>query len=64
VAESYRQLNDEGRHVFAALSLRLTSEGEVLKEGLAELQSRADDIDSGRVRFVDGEDFLCRLRVT
>ena len=61
VAESYAELNDEERHEFVALVASSGAE-EVSKEWLEELDSRADDIDSGRVQLVDGEDVIRRLR--
>ena len=61
VAESYSGFNDEERYEFAALVAPLDVE-EVSGEWLTELHSRADDIDSGRVQLVEGEDVMHRLR--
>ena len=61
VAESYGQLNDEERHEFATL-VAPVDESEVSEEWVAELRSRADDSDSGRVQLVDGDDVMRRLR--
>jgi len=61
VAESYANLNDEERHEFAALVAPI-DEGEVTQEWIGELNSRAGDIDSGRVQLIDGEDVIRRLR--
>ena len=61
IAESYGKLTHEERHEFVAL-LSSVDEGEVSQEWVAELRSRADDIDSGRVQLVDGEDVMRRLR--
>ena len=61
VAESYAKFSDEERHEFAALVAPI-DEGVVTREWIAELQNRADDIDSGRVKLMDGEDVMRRLR--
>ncbi len=61
VAESYGKLNDEERHEFAAL-VAPVDESEVSEEWVAELRGRADDIDSGRVQLVDGDEVMRRLR--
>ena len=60
LAESYAELSSEERHEFARL-VAPVDESEVSQEWRKELHSRADDIDSGRVQLVDGEDFLRRL---
>ncbi len=60
LAESYTELSPEERSEF--LSLVAPDDGaELSGEWLTELRSRADDIDSGRVQLMDGEDFLRRL---
>jgi hypothetical protein len=61
VAESYSEFNADERYEFAALVAPLDAE-EVNDEWLIELHSRADDIDSGRVQLIDGEDVMRRLR--
>ena len=61
LAESYAELSDEERHEFVRL-VAPVDESEVSREWCEELHSRADDIDSGRVKLIDGEDFLRRLR--
>jgi hypothetical protein len=61
VAAGYAELNDEERHEFVAL-VAPSDDEEVSQEWLKELDSRADDIDSGRVQLIDGDDFLRRLR--
>jgi len=61
IAESYQKLNHEERHDFAVLVAPI-DEGEVTQEWVAELRSRADDIDSGKVQLVDGEEVMRRLR--
>lgn len=61
VADRYQQLTHEERCEFAEL-IASSREDEVSDEWKAELRSRADDIDSGRVKLVDGDDFLKRLR--
>ena len=60
LAESYWQLSDEERRSFAELVAPL-DRSEHSPEWLAEIRSRADDIDSGKVKLVDGDDFLRRL---
>lgn len=61
VADRYQQLTHDERCEFAEL-IASSREDEVSDEWKAELRSRADDIDSGRVQLVDGDDFLKRLR--
>ena len=61
LAESYAELSDEERHEFVSL-VAPVDENEVSQEWCEELRNRADDIDSGRVQLVDGEDVLRRLR--
>lgn len=61
LAESYQKLSHEERHRFAELVAPVDA-GEVSEEWLAEIRSRADDIDSGKVKLVDGEDFLRRFK--
>ena len=61
LAETYTNLNSEERHEFATLVAPI-DDSEVSQEWVAELNSRADDIDSGRVKLIDGEDFMRRLR--
>lgn len=60
LAESYAGLSEEEQSEFFSL-LATGGDGEVSAEWVSELRSRADDIDSGRVQLVDGEDFLRRL---
>ena len=60
LAEGYAELSSEERHEFVSL-VAPVDESEVSQEWREELHSRADDIDSGRVKLVDGEDFLRRL---
>lgn len=60
LAEKFAGLSAEERSEF--LSLVVPDDGgEVGDEWIAELRGRADDIDSGRVQLIDGEDFLRRL---
>jgi hypothetical protein len=61
IAEIYSGFNADERYEFAALVAPLDAE-EVSDEWLTELHSRADDIDSGRVQLVEGEDVMHRLR--
>jgi hypothetical protein len=61
LAESYAELSSEERHEFVSLVAPVDG-SEVSQEWREELHSRADDIDSGRVQLVDGEDVLRRLR--
>jgi hypothetical protein len=61
LAESYAELSADERHEFASL-VAPVDDGDLSTEWLTELRSRADDIDSGRVKLVDGDDFLRRLR--
>ena len=61
LAECYQQLTDEERHSFAELVAPVDTD-EVSDEWLAEIRSRADDIDSGRVQLIDGEDFMRRFK--
>lgn len=60
LAEQYDQLNDEDRRDFAHL-VGAVDNSEITQEWSQELHSRADDIDSGRVQLIDGDDFLKRL---
>ena len=60
LAEGYQKLNDEERHSFAELVAPVDS-SELSQEWREEIHSRADDIDSGRVKLVDGEDFMKRF---
>ena len=61
LAATYTSLSSEERHEFATLVAPI-DDSEVSQEWVAELHSRADDIDSGKVQLVDGEDVLRRLR--
>ena len=61
LAEGYQRLNDEERHTFAELVAPVDT-SEVSQEWLEEIRSRADDIDSGRVKLIDGEEVLGQLR--
>ncbi len=60
LAETYTSLTNEERQEFATLVASGDDLG-VNQEWITELRSRANDIDSGRVELVDGEDFLRRL---
>lgn len=60
LAESYRQLSNEERHTFAELVAPVDA-SEISPEWLDEIRSRAEDIDSGKVKLIDGEDFLRRF---
>ena len=48
------------RHDFAELVTPL-EEGEISQEWLSVIQCRADDIDSGKVKLIDGESALKKL---
>ena len=61
LAESYAELSADERHEFVSL-VAPVDDSDLSTEWLSELRSRADDIDSGRVKLVDGEDVLRRLR--
>jgi hypothetical protein len=61
LVDRYSELSDDERHEFVTLVAPI-DESEVSEEWSKELHSRADDIDSGRVQLIDGEDFLRRLR--
>ena len=61
LAESYASLNDEERHEFITLVIPV-DEWEFGMEWREELYQRARDIDEGKVRLVEGEEFLRRLR--
>jgi len=68
-SELYKKAKDCALHLPAEERSRLA--GRLLKslddvegvnfEWLTEIRNRADDIDSGRVKLIDGEDFLHRL---
>jgi hypothetical protein len=60
LAESYAELSSEERHEFVSL-VAPVDESEVSQEWREELHRRAEDLDSGRVQLVDGDDFLRRL---
>jgi len=60
LAESYEQLSGDERHEFLDLVAPI-DHSEVSEEWREELRNRAEEIDSGRVQLVDGEDFLRRL---
>lgn len=61
LAERYRQLSDEERHSFAELVAPL-DDSAVSREWLDEIRSRANDIDTGKVKLIDGEEVLRELR--
>jgi len=61
LAENYRQLSDEERHAFAELVAPVNA-SEISPEWLVEIRSRADDIDTGKVKLIDGEEVLRELR--
>jgi hypothetical protein len=61
LAESYQKLNNEERHSFAELVAPVDT-SEMSGEWIAEICNRADDIDSGRVELIDGEEFLRRFK--
>lgn len=61
LAESYRQLSDEERHTFVELVAPLDNT-ELGREWLEEIRSRANDIDTGKVKLIDGEEVLGELR--
>ena len=61
LAESYQQLTAEERHSFAEL-VAPVCDSELSDEWVAEVKSRADDIDSGRVKLIDGKEFMKRFR--
>jgi hypothetical protein len=61
LAESYRQLSDKERHTFARLVAPL-DDSEISREWLDEIRSRANDIDTGEVKLIDGEEVLRELR--
>ena len=61
LAQSYHELNVEERHTFAELVAPVDA-SEVSEEWLDEIRSRADDIDSGQVKLIDGEEVLRQLR--
>jgi hypothetical protein len=61
LAESYRELSDEERHSFAELVAPL-DERKISREWLDEIRSRANDIDTGKVKLIDGEEVIRELR--
>ena len=61
LAESYRQLSDEERHAFAELVAPL-DDSEISQEWLDEIRSRANGIDTGNVKLIDGDEVLRELR--
>lgn len=61
LAESYRQLSNEERHTFAKLVAPVDT-SEISKAWLDEIDSRAADIDRGKVTLIDGEEVLRELR--
>ena len=61
LAESYRQLSHEERHTFAELVAPLDS-SEISREWFDEIRSRANDIDTGKVKLINGEEVLMELR--
>lgn len=60
LAESYRQLTDEECDCFAELVAPVDT-SEISQEWSDEIRSRADNIDTGKVKLIAGEDFLRRL---
>ena len=63
LVDEYETLNDQERDQFESLIAPL-EESPVSAEWLTELHSRANDIDSGRVKLISGEDFLKRWRAS
>jgi len=61
LVDEYETLNDQERDEFESLITPL-EESPVSAEWLTELHSRADDIDSGRVKLIPGAEVLRRLR--
>lgn len=61
LAENYRQLSDEERHTFAELVAPVDA-SEISPEWLYEIRSRANEIDTGKVKLIDGEEVLRELR--
>ena len=61
LVENYLQLSDEERHTFAELVAPVDA-SEISPEWLDEIRSRADDIDTGKVKLIDGEEVLRELR--
>ena len=61
LAQSYHELNVEERHSFAELVAPVDT-SEVSGEWLEEIRNRAEDIDSGQVKLIDGEEVLRQLR--
>jgi Putative addiction module component len=59
--ESYENLSEQERHEFVRLVVPLDG-SPVSAEWNAELHQRADEIDSGTVELIHGEDFLRRWR--
>ena len=60
LAESYSMLSVEERCSFAEL-VAPVDKSELSEEWIGEIRSRAQDIDSGQVELVSGDDFLRRL---
>ncbi len=61
LAESYAELSQEEQLEFLS-QVTAEDDAHLSAEWTAELRSRADDIDSGRVKLIDGEEVLRRLR--
>jgi len=61
LAESYQELSHEERRDFAMLVAPEDTEA-LSPEWTAEVRSRAEEIDSGKVKLVAGDDFLRRLK--
>ena len=57
LAQSYYELNVEERHTFAELVAPVDT-SDVSGEWLEEISNRADDIDSGQVKLINGGEVL------
>ena len=60
LAENYKELSDDERHIFVELVAPVDAT-EISQEWLTEITKRAEDIDSGRVKLVEGDDFMRRF---
>jgi putative addiction module component (TIGR02574 family) len=62
VEDDALQLPEEVRVcLIEKLQASLKAEPSLSEEWIAEIDKRADDIDSGRVQLIDGEDFMRRF---
>ncbi len=61
--DEYETFNDQERAEFDSL-IAPREESPISPVWLAELHSRAEDIDSGRVELISGVDFLKRWRAS